>query len=99
MMRAQLLRERLFVVTSIDSYGLKPHPSRILNAEMAQPADTMNCDYVSGASTRVTQRVVNRDTGAHEWSGFLSRNFIGDRGERSRRGNHVFSVSSIEVNA
>src|SRR6185503_16634345 len=96
-MRAQLLRERLFVVPAVDRYGLKAHLSRVLNAEMAQPADTVNCDDVSSASARVSQRVVNRNAGTHEWPGLFRRNFIRDRRQRICRCNHVLSVSTIEI--
>jgi hypothetical protein len=49
-MRAELLRERLFVVTSVDSNRLKSHSSRVLNSKMAQAADAVYCHDVSGAS-------------------------------------------------
>ena len=53
MMRAKLARELLFVITTIDRHGLETHLSRVLNSEMAQSADAVNCDDVSSASTRV----------------------------------------------
>src|SRR5687767_2040882 len=97
-MRAELTGECFFVVTSVDSYGLKAHLTRVLNSKMPKTTDTVNCHYVTGARARVAQRVVDRNTGTHEWSGFFSGNFIGNRCQSSCRCNHVFSVSAVEVN-
>jgi hypothetical protein len=78
-MRAQLLRERLFVVAAVDRDRFKPHLSRVLNTEMAQSTDTVNCDNVSGPSTSVSQRVINRPAGTHERPRFFRRQFFGNR--------------------
>src|SRR5690348_11922805 len=99
MMRAQLLRERLLIVTTIDRYRLKTHLARVLNAEMAQSADAVNCDHISRASTGVAEGVVNRHPRAHEWSSFFRGNFIGDRGERSCGRDQVLRITTVEVNA
>src|SRR5947209_659756 len=66
---------------------------------MAQSANAVHCDNVTGACTRITQRVVNGNTGTHEWSCFLGGQFVGNRRQRSRRCNHVLSVSTIELDA
>src|SRR5215213_9353517 len=97
MMRTQLLRERLFVVTAVDRDGLEAHLSRVLNTEMAQSTDAVNCDHISSPSTRVAQRVIDRNPGAHEWSRFFCRDFIRNRRQRRRRRNHVLSIAAIEV--
>src|SRR6185503_13642888 len=96
-MRAELARERLFVVAAIDRHRLKSHSPRVLNSEMAQSADAVNRDYISRPSTGVAQRVVNRNTGAHEWSGFLRRNFVRDRRKGNGRCNHVLRIATIEI--
>src|SRR6185369_2592502 len=97
LMSAQLLRECLFVVTAIDCDSLKSHLPCVLNSEMAETADAVNCHHVSSASTRVAQRVVNCDAGAHEWSGFFCWNFVRNRRNRICRRDHVFGVTSIEI--
>src|SRR6185295_4473142 len=98
-MRTELLRECFFVVTAVDCDSPKSHLSSVLNTEMAQAADTVNRDEVSCASTGVAQRVVNRNAGTHEWSGFFCWNFIRNRRNRIRRRDHVLRVTSIEVDA
>src|SRR5437764_8419063 len=66
---------------------------------MAQSANAVHCDNVTGACTRIAQRVVNGNTGTHEWSCFLGGQFVGNRRQRRRRWNHVRSVSTIELDA
>src|ERR1051325_718005 len=99
MMRAQLLRERLFVIAAVDRNSLKTHLSRVLNNEMAYPTDTVNCDYISSTSAGVSQSVVNRHTSTHERPGLFRRNFIRNCRESSRGRNHVLRVSTIEIDA
>src|SRR5215203_4763265 len=98
-MCAEFLRELLFVGSSVYSYRFKTHLSRVLNPQVAQPADAVNCDYVSCPRARVTQRVVNGYAGTHKWSRFCGRDLIRDRGQRTCWCNHVFSVSAVEVDA
>src|SRR5688500_15933983 len=98
-MRAQLQRKLLFVVTSVDSYSLKSHPSRVFNYEVAQSADAVHSDKISGTSTRLADCVVNRITSTHVRSGLFCQNFIRNRGQPTCRCAHVLRTSSIEVNA
>src|SRR6185369_16007354 len=99
MMRAELTSQWFFAVASVDRHRLEAHPPRVLNAEMSKPANSMNGNKLSRASARVSQRVVDRDARAHEWPCFLRRQFVGDRGKRWCRRDHVLSVASIEIDA
>ena len=49
MMRSELSRQRLLVVAAIDRNRFKAHLPRVLHPEMAQPADAMHCNEISGA--------------------------------------------------
>ena len=49
MMRAELSRQRLFVIPAIDRDRLESHPTRILDTEMSESANTVHCDNLSGA--------------------------------------------------
>src|SRR5258708_1379005 len=66
---------------------------------MAQPADAVHCDDLSGARTGIAQRVVNRNARTHERSRVLRRQFIGNRGQSRHRCNHVLGIPTIEVEA
>src|ERR1041384_4857129 len=99
MMRAELKSKWFFVVASVDRHCLEAHPPRVLNAEMSKPADAVNGNQLSRACARISQRVVDRDTRAHEWSCFLRRQFVWDGCKNSRRRDHVLSVPSVEIDA
>src|SRR6266851_7064190 len=99
MMRAELTRQRLFVVAAIDGDCFKAHLSRVLHSEMAQPADAMHCDNLSGTRTGIAQCVVDRNARTHEWSCFFGRQFIRNCSQRRRRCDHVLGIPAIKVDA
>src|SRR5690349_13132223 len=96
-MRAEFFCEFLLVVAAVDCDSPESHPPRVLNSEMAQPSDTVDRNNVSGASTGVAQRVVNRHPGAHERSSLFGQNVIRNRSQRARRRYHVLRISTIEI--
>src|SRR2546425_3715400 len=99
MMRAELSRQRLLVVPAIDRNRFKAHLSRVLHSEMAQPADAMHCNEISGARTGISQSVEDRDARAHEWSCFFGWQFIRNCSQRRRRCDHVLGIPAIKVDA
>src|ERR1044072_52504 len=98
-MCSEILCEFLFVVTAVDCDSLESHLSCVLNAEMAQAADTVNRNHVSCTRAGVAQRVVDCDAGAHEWSSFFRWNFVRNCCDRICLCDHVLSIATIEVNA
>src|SRR5215213_10000114 len=96
-MRAELSRKLLFVVAAVNRDGLKAHLSRVLNTEVAESADAVNGDDISATSTRVAQRVVDRNAGAHEWACFFRGNLIRNRSQHRGWCNHVLGISTVEV--
>src|SRR4030095_10788211 len=53
--------------------------------------------HVAAARTRIAERVVDSDARAHQRACFLRRQFIGNRGQRWRRCDHVLGISAVEI--
>src|SRR5882724_1997993 len=66
---------------------------------MAQPADAVHCDDLSGARTGIAQRVVDRNARTHEGSRFLRRQFIWNSGQSCHRCDHVLGIPTVEIDA
>src|SRR6266508_1035024 len=66
---------------------------------MPESADAVHGDDLSGARTRMAQRVVDRDARTHQGTRFLGRQCFGNRREGFRPCDHVFGVSAVEVEA
>src|SRR6185369_15650271 len=98
-MCAELTSQRFFVAASVDRHRFEAHPPRVLNAEMSKPANSMHRNQLSRARARISQRVVDRDTRAHERPCFLRRQFVRDGSKRCGRRDHVLSVASVEIEA
>src|SRR5262249_16726128 len=67
--------------------------------EMPESADAVHGNDLSGACTRMAQRVVDRDARTHKGTRFRGRQCLGNRREGFRPCNHVFGVSAVEVEA
>lgn len=76
-----LSRQRFFIPTSPNRDRFESQSPRVLNTEMSQSADAVYSDDVAAPSAGMTQRVVHRDSGAHERPGFFRRQVFGNRGE------------------
>lgn len=61
---AQFLGQRFLVGAAPDGDGAKAHLAGVLNSEMAETADALDRDQVSGARSGIAQRVVNGNAGA-----------------------------------
>src|SRR5580658_305025 len=94
-MRAQLLGELRFFRSVIDGYGAETHPPRELNAQMSEPADSLNADQIARAQAGVTQCVVGRYARAKQRGGFRRRELIGNGSKRSCLGNHHLGVTPV----
>ena len=70
MVRAEFLGQ-LGPVAAATVYrnDLESHAARVLDAEVAQPADSENSDQVPGARRRIPQRAECGQTGAQQWCG------------------------------
>src|SRR5437762_10832749 len=99
MMRAELSRQRLFVIAAIDRDRLESHPACVLDTEMSESANSMHCDNLSGTRTGIAQCVVDRNARTHEWSCFFGRQFIRNCSQRRRRRDHVLGIPAIKVDA
>src|SRR5438477_8346158 len=66
---------------------------------MSQAANAVHRYDVAAARSRITERVVNGHACAHERPGFLGWQFIRNRGQRCRRRDHVFSVTTVEIDS
>src|SRR5829696_7957498 len=99
MMCAQLSCQRFLIIPTIHRNRLEAHLPRVLNSEMTEPADAVNCDDVSRARAGITERVVDRDARAHEWTSVLGGYVIGNQSERGHWCNHVLGIPAIEVDA
>src|SRR2546426_6800857 len=64
---------------------------------MPESADAVHGDDLSGARTRMAQRVVDRDARTHKGPRFLGGQCVGNRREGFRPCDHVFGVSAVEV--
>jgi hypothetical protein len=62
---------------------------------MAEAADALYCDKITGAQAGISKRVVGRNASAQERSCFRGCKFIGNRGESAGLGNHHFCVPAI----
>jgi hypothetical protein len=65
---------------------------------MAETADTQNRDQISGASSGVAKRVEDRDSGAHQRSGFSCWKIVRNRRNCFCRYDDIVSITAIEVN-
>ena len=66
---------------------------------MSQSADAMHRDHVATARARIAERIVDGDARAHERPGFLGRQFVSNRRHRFRWCDHVFGISTVEIDA
>src|SRR5882724_3478443 len=99
MVCAKFSRQRLFVVTSVDCNCFKTHLASVLNSEMPESADAVHGHHVAGARARMPQRIKYGYACAHERTGFLGGQFVGNRGECRGRYNHVLGITAVEVDA
>ena len=97
--RAEFFRQRFFVLPPANRHRHKSHLPRILESEMSQSADAMHRDHVATARARIAERIVDGDARAHERPGFLGRQFVGNRRHRFRWCDHVFGISTVEIDA
>src|SRR5215470_15398486 len=97
MVRAEFFRQRFLVLATSQRNGFEAHLASVLHTEMAEAADALHRDDVTGARAAVAQRIEDRHARAHEWSGFLRRNLAGNHCQRFRRCDHVFGIATIEV--
>src|SRR5437879_3225710 len=98
MERAELLRERSFVLPARDRHCFKPHFGSELNAKMTESTDPEHADDIARSRAAVAKRVERRDPGAHERRAFHRRQIFRHQRQRSRRGCHVFGVTAVEGN-
>src|SRR5579864_1576686 len=70
-----------------------------LHREMAESADRLNRDQVSGRRAGMTQSIEGSDTSAQERGSIFSSKPVGNRGQRLRRGDHVLRVTAVEREA
>jgi hypothetical protein len=92
---AKILRQLLFVRSASQRHGPESHTLRELDAEVAQTADALYRDKISGTQSGIAKRVVCRNASAQEWSRFRGCEFIGNRGESAGLGNHDLRVPAI----
>src|SRR5690242_8653190 len=97
-MSAQFLRQRFFVVAATDGDGVKAHLAGVLNSEMAQAADALDCDEVSGARSGIAQGVVNGNAGAKQRGGFVGGQVFRNQSHGFGGSDHVFLVAAVKVN-
>jgi len=71
----------------------------VLNSEMAEASDTLNCDQLTGARARVAQRVEDGDAGAEERGGFGGGEIVGDCRYRLGGRDHVLGVAAVVSDA
>src|SRR5439155_16447685 len=97
--RAQLPGERLLVRPAGDGDGAEAHPGRVLDAEVAQPADAEDGDEVARPRAAVAQRVEGGEAGAHERGGVRGGQVRGDQRDGGGRGDQVIGVAAVERDA
>jgi len=72
---------------------------RILDAQVAEPANTLDGDHLAGPRPRIPQRVEDRNARAHKGPGLPGRELIRDRGDGLGRSGHVFGVAAVEADS
>ena len=96
-MRAQLFRQWLLVGAASDRDGAKTHLSRELDAEMSEAADALHRDQIAGACPGISQRIVDRNPGTQQGSGFVRGQIVWNQGDSFGGNKHVFLVASIKM--
>src|SRR5215831_14696866 len=91
--------ERLLVLTPGDRGGAEPHPRRVLDAQVAEPAEAEDRDEVARPGTAVAQRVERCHAGAHQRRGVWRGQLRGHPCEGRRRGDQVVGVAAVERDA
>src|SRR5579864_5550052 len=95
MLCAKLFCERLFIFSARDGNGFKPHLSRKLNAQMAEPSESEDGDKVAGPRAAISQCIERGDPRAEERSRIRGGNRIGNPGQ-SRGGNkHEIGIAPV----
>src|SRR5204862_3427902 len=67
--------------------------------EMTEPANSEDTDHIAASRAAVSQRVERRHARAHQRCAVNGREFVGHKGQRLSRRNHVFGIAAIERNS
>src|SRR5260370_30825031 len=62
---------------------------------MAQSADGLNGDQISGLRAAIPQRVEGGDSSAHEWRGLLRCQAVRHQGHRLGGHHHVLRITAV----
>src|SRR6202795_481657 len=81
--------------STVDRNDLESHAARVLDAEVAQPADSENGDQVPGARRRIPQRAECRQTGAQQRCGIDRREIIRHGDQAAGFGDHHLRVAAV----
>src|SRR5438105_3222017 len=98
-MRAEFFGQRLLIAAAPDGDGAKSHLPGILNAQVTQAADALNRYDIAGACATITKRVIDRDTGAHQRSGFIGGQIVRHKRDGFGRDDDILGIASVKVNA
>ena len=90
---------RFFIFSSSDGESAEAHLAGILDSQMAESADALNCYQIAGARARVAERVENRDAGAQQWRGLGGGKFFRNGGYRFGGHDHVFLITAVVTDA
>jgi hypothetical protein len=97
--RAEFFGECFAVFATADGDDAVAKFAGKLHAEVAEAADALNGDQISGHSTAVAQRVEGGDAGAEKRGGFDGIKRIWHLGHGFRGGEHVLGVAAIVADA
>src|SRR5690242_1181902 len=98
-MSAQLFDQGFLVPAAADGHGTEAHLARDLTPQMPQAADALYRHQITGAGSRIAQRVVNSDAGAEQRCGFIRGQIIGHGRDCLCRDHHVLGVAAIVTDA
>jgi hypothetical protein len=96
---AKLLRQRLFILAAADGDRAEAHLAGVLNAQVAESADSLHSNEIAGARTGIAQRIEDRNAGAKQGRSFRRRQIVGHGGHRLCRDYDVLGVAPIKTDA
>ena len=99
MHRAQLFRERSFILAARDRHRFEAHLHRELNSEMSESADPEYSDNLAGSRAAVPQCIECCHASTHEWGTIDGGKILRHRRKRFRWRDHIFGITAIERNA